>query len=220
MPLTNGEVVGIALIRDLVEDQARDMGLLADQLFNDEEDEDQKEVRMASFYLNLAGDFMDKILQRNDKPKEKKKPSTDLVLVKNGNEYMPEENSKPISLETTLDAEMDKKLVDMTPAEIGEGTVLFDPEGEAWVASIFAGDILDLKQGHVTKTHVKPKDLKGWTFDGKSWGNHIEELIVEIISENKDATPGWIIAETVKRENVISHPIQVIKAVNRVFEAA
>lgn len=223
MPVTNGEVVGLALIRDLSEESARDLRLLGDQLYNDTIDEDADDVSMAAFYMNLANDYIDRILKRHDRPKEKKKkPSTDLVLVKNGNEYMPEENSEPVSLEAALDALQleSKDITEMSVKEIGDGTVIFDPDGVAWVATMWTDTVMDLKQGNVTKANVKPKDLKGWTFDGKTWGERIEEMVQELREENADYSTGQIIAEITKRERCVGHPIQVIKAVNRVLSAA
>ena len=209
MPLSKGEVVGIALIRDLMEDQATDLGILRDQLFNDTDDEDSNDVSMAAFYAALATDFMDKILTRHDRPKE---PSKELVLYDS-------KKDKDLS-EAPTGAKPPKKLTEMTPKEIGEGTVLFDPDGEAWVAELWTDSVLDLKQGNVKKANVRPKDLEGWSFEGVTFDDRITRSVEELMDSMESPSAGLIAAEIIKQERSLHQPLQIIKQVNRVLDAA
>lgn len=205
MPLTTDELVGLAVLREFMEGEADDLMHLRTQLYNDADDEDSQDVNMASFYYNLSADYISRILNRHDKMPDKKKPSTDLVLAQ------PKE------------VEVEKKLTEMTIQEIGEGTVLFDPEGEAWVASMWTDKIMDLKNGHVTKANVKPQSLVGWTFDGKTADEKLEELIQEIKDKTdveRDGFAGYLAAEIVKERQSLGNPLGLIKAVNSVLEKA
>lgn len=206
MPLTTDEIVGLAVLREFMEGEADDLMHLRTQLYNDANDEDAQDLNLASFYYNLSADYISKILNRHDKmPDKKKKSSTDLVLAQ------PKE------------VEVEKKLTEMTIQEIGEGTVLFDPEGEAWVASMWTDKIMDLKNGHVTKANVKPQSLIGWTFDGKTADEKLEELIQEIKDRTdveRDGFAGYLAAEIVKERQSLGNPLGLIKAVNSVLEKA
>ena len=205
MPLTTDELVELAVLREFMEGEADDLMHLRNQLYNDANDDDSQDVSMASFYYNLSADYISRILNRHDKMPNKKKPSTDLVLAQ------PKE------------VEVEKKLTEMTIQEIGEGTVLFDPEGEAWVASMWTDKIMDLKNGHVTKANVKPQSLVGWTFDGKTADEKLEELIQEIKDKTdveRDGFAGYLAAEIVKERQSLGNPLGLIKAVNSVLEKA
>lgn len=210
MPLNSGELVGLACMRDLIEDQVRDLGYLRDELFNDEADEDYSEVSTAAFYYALATDYIDKILMRHDKPRR----STSKALV-----LYDSKKDKDLS-DVPTGTKSEKKITDMTPKEIGDGTVLFDPKGEAWIAELWTDTILDLKQGNVKKANVKPKDLEGWTFDGVSFDERITVQVKELAESMDNPSAGKIAAEIAIGERSINHPLSIIKQVNKVLEAA
>jgi len=197
-------------MRDVIEDQASDLGILRDQLYAEANDEDAKDVEMAAFYYNVATDYIDRILLRHDRPREEKKTytkyssCTDLALASKKDENLSE----------------DKKLTEMTPNEIGEGTVLFDPKGDAWVVSLWTDKVMDLKQGAITKANVKPKSLGGWTFDGLSFDDKIAGMVEELIASMENPSAGMIAAEIAMREKSINHPLHIIKQVNRVLAEA
>jgi hypothetical protein len=220
VPLRDGEIVGLACMRDLIEDQADDLSILRDQLYHEQDkDEDAGDVAMASFYFNVATDYIDRILHRHDRPREEREEKpytkysscTDLVLREDVVDGILRE------LETV---ETEKKLTEMTPSEIGEGTVLFDPKGEAWVVNLWTDTVMDLKQGHVTKANVKPKDLDGWTFDGISFDDKIAGMVEEIVARMENPSAGIIAAEIAMKEKSMNHPLRIIKQVNKVLEAA
>ena len=213
MPLSNDEIVGLAVLREFMEGEADDLYHLRDTLmYDDLHDDDANDVSMAAFYYNLAADYINKVLNRHDKMmEEERQPSKELVLVREGNVYWPKEET------------VEKKLTEMTPQEIGEGTVLFDPKGEAWVASLWTEKVMDLKNGHVTKANVKPKDLVGWTFDGKTFDETLADKIQEIRDKTdveQEGFAGFVAAEIVKERGSLNNPIGLIKAINSVLEKA
>lgn len=214
MPLTDDELVGLACMRELMEGDVDDLNHLEDDLANDEDDDDSHEIAMAAYHYTMAADYITRILNRHDEmiqkgQKEKKSTCTDLVLVRKGDTY-------------TMEEKVEKKLTEMTIQEIGEGTVLFDPQGEAWVATLWTEKVMDLKNGHVTRANVKPKDLVGWSFDGRTFDEQVDDLILEIKGDQdeREGLAGAIAAEVVKRRSAVGNPIGLIKAVYGALEKA
>jgi hypothetical protein len=209
VPLAKGEVVGLACIRELMEAQTDDISILHDAVSRDaSDDDDASDLNTSVFYSRMALDYLDKILHRHDRPTEEKpytkySTSTDLVLAKK------DEN---------LSEEM--KLTEMKPNEIGDGTVIFDPKGDAWVVSLWTDKVMDLKQGNVTKANVKPSSLEGWTFDGVSFDDRITALVEELVASMENPSAGAIAAEVAMREKSVKDPLHIIKEVNRVLAAA
>lgn len=231
MPLVKDEVFALATMRELIEEDIKDLMLLQEQISHNPEDESEVEdysnISTAIFYLNFAGDTLGQMVNKYDRIQTVEEALTtieQLAAELPTPTKVPSKSLVPVNLKIPFKKEktVNKPLIEMNPKEIGEGTVLFDPQGDGWTVKLWNGGnmSMDLIRGAVKMCNVRPENLHGWTFDPVDFDQLVAQKIEEY-NENeigREGFRGWIAAEIVKSKKEASHPLKTITSVNTVLD--